>query len=177
MTVHVIGGGGHGKDIFTDLMENDLAGQWFDDDTEWKREGSPCPAIVGINDSRMRALVVERHERKLSVTHRFNMGLGVWIHSAAHVGPDVQIGEHVHINAGVTVTRTTIGKFTTVSPGANICGDVKIGEGVTIGAGATICQFVTVGDGATIGAGAVIPPHTIVPAGETWVGVPARPVR
>lgn len=165
--MNVIGGGGHGIDIFTDLMEHDTHAGWFDTDTEWVQEGKPSPAIVGINDPRMRRVVAERHR----------LTEGRWVHSDAHVGPNVSIGEHVHINAGVTVTRTTLGKFTTVSPGANICGDVKIGETVTIGAGATVCQFVTIGDGATIGAGAVVIPHTNVPAGETWVGVPARAVR
>ena len=62
----------------------------------------------------------------------------------------------------------------TVSPGVTICGDVTIGDRVLIGAGATICDRVTIGADVTIGAGAVVLPETVVPDGETWVGVPAR---
>ena len=49
---------------------------------------------------------------------------------------------------------------------------VAIGRGVYIGANAVVLCGLSIGDGATIGAGAVVT-HD-VPAGETWVGVPAR---
>lgn len=49
---------------------------------------------------------------------------------------------------------------------------VRIGNDVWIGANATILPGVSIGDGAIIGAGAVVT-HD-VPAGETWVGNPAR---
>jgi acetyltransferase-like isoleucine patch superfamily enzyme len=41
--------------------------------------------------------------------------------------------------------------------------------------GATIKPHVTIGDGARIGQGAAVVRD--VPAGETWVGVPARRIR
>ena len=83
-------------------------------------------------------------------------------------------GHGTHINYGVTMTRTTIGHHCTISPGVTICGDVTIGDRVLVGAGATICDRVTIGNDVTIGAGAVVLPETVVPDGETWVGVPAR---
>lgn len=163
----VYGNGGHGQDIADTLQ----IGRFYDDNpdrcnTRMTPPFKLCTEVyIGVNDSRQRRSIVERHRLRQR---------GTWVHPYAVVGPDTRFGEHVHINAGVTITRTTVGAFTTISPGANICGDVTIGETVTIGAGSTICQFCTIGDGATIAAGAVLPPHTNVPCNETWGGVPAR---
>lgn len=83
---------------------------------------------------------------------------------------DVECGYHVHINSGVFATRTTIGNFTTISPGAQIGGDVTIGERCAIGAGAAIRNLVTICDDVTIGAGAVVVRDITEPG--TYVGVP-----
>ncbi|MCW3797511.1 hypothetical protein OMW55_06810 [Sphingomonas sp. BN140010] len=48
----------------------------------------------------------------------------------------------------------------------------RVCRGASIGAGAVILPGLTIGEGAMIGAGAVVT-HD-VPAGETWVGNPAR---
>jgi acetyltransferase-like isoleucine patch superfamily enzyme len=48
----------------------------------------------------------------------------------------------------------------------------RICKKASIGAGAIILPGITVGEGAMIGAGAVV--TNDVPAGETWVGNPAR---
>lgn len=47
-------------------------------------------------------------------------------------------------------------------------------QGASIGAGAILLPGVRIGRGAMIGAGAVVTKS--VPAGETWVGNPARPL-
>ena len=47
-------------------------------------------------------------------------------------------------------------------------------RGASIGGGATILPGITIGEQALIGAGAVVTGD--VPAGETWVGNPARPL-
>ena len=52
--------------------------------------------------------------------------------------------------------------------GANI----KIGKNVWLGAHVVVLPGVEIGDNAVIGAGAVVIKN--VPAGETWLGVPAR---
>ena len=50
--------------------------------------------------------------------------------------------------------------------------NTRVGRGASIGGGAVILPGVTIGERAMIGAGAVVTRN--VPAGETWVGNPAR---
>ena len=47
-----------------------------------------------------------------------------------------------------------------------------VGKGASLGGGAVILPGITIGEGAMIGAGAVVTRD--VPAGETWIGNPAR---
>ena len=83
----------------------------------------------------------------------------------------VTLGDHVHVNTMAQMVRTNVDDFTTISPGAHICGNVEIGEACAIGAGATICERVKIGDFVTVGAGAVVPPYSIIPNGKTVIGV------
>jgi len=81
----------------------------------------------------------------------------------AKIGPHVNVGHNVHIG-----------------PDVLIAGHAQIGGGASIGARAVLWQScavangVTVGEGAVIGMGAQV--RHDVPAGETWVGNPARPL-
>jgi len=83
------------------------------------------------------------------------VGARSWLMKKVHVGHDAAIGDDCEI-----------------APLTSVGGYVQIGNGVKVGQGATFKPYVKVGDGARIGMGAVVTKD--VPAGETWVGNPAR---
>ncbi len=121
--------------------------------------------------------------------------------AGARIGRDCNICAHTFIEGGVTVgDRVTIKNGVFLWDGFVIEDDVFLGpnatftndrfprsqvrvpypttiirRGASIGAGAVILPGVTIGAGAMIGAGAVVTKD--VPAGETWAGNPARPLK
>jgi sugar O-acyltransferase (sialic acid O-acetyltransferase NeuD family) len=103
------------------------------------------------------------------------IGEGALFSPYSTVTSNVRIGRHFHCNLYSYVEHDcVIGDFVTFAPAVRCNGNVKIGEGAYIGAGAIIRQRLSIGAGATIGMGAVVTKD--VPAGETWVGNPARPI-
>lgn len=114
---------------------------------------------------------------------KIGSGVGIWNHCV--VDPGVVIGNNVRIQSHVYISAGTIiegGVF--VGPGTVFLNDKYpprydkedweppiIRKGAVIGGGVVICPGVEVGEGAKIGAGAVVTKS--VPAGETWVGLPA----
>ncbi len=92
--------------------------------------------------------------RRLFIDH----GMGVVIGETAEVGDDVLIYHGV-----------TLGGLSG-QPGKR---HPTIGDGVAIGAGAQVLGPILIGAGARVGANAVV--VAAVPAGETVVGIPARP--
>ena len=112
------------------------------------------------------------------------------------IGTNITLGRHVHINFDCVIldsAEVVIGdnvliapKVCIATPGHNFPPELRRhtttrAEGITIcddvwiGAGAVILPGVTVGEGAIVGAGAVVTKD--VPAGATYVGVPAGDIR
>jgi hypothetical protein len=97
------------------------------------------------------------------------IGKGTQINSTHISDPClITLGKNVTIGGSATITgHYGQGGFLVLAP-------VKIGDGCTIGLRATVLGGVTIGDGAKILPNSVVLPKTVVPAGETWGGVPAQ---
>lgn len=120
------------------------------------------------------ASVVDQSAQK-STFVRVGTGLVVFCRSVITV--DVEIGDHVHINSGCTVSHDSrIGDYSTLSPGVHVCGNVHIGQSVYIGVGASIingtpAKPLIIGDGSYIAAGACVTKD--VEPNCLYAGVPA----
>lgn len=82
----------------------------------------------------------------------------------------IEIGDKVTIGGSATIVAHY------GQNGLLVIAPVKIGTGCTIGLKAVIMGGVTIGDGAKVMPLSVVMPNTIIPAGETWGGVPARKI-
>lgn len=81
-----------------------------------------------------------------------------WLLKHVHVGHDAQIGDDCELAVGTV-----------------IAGHAILEDGVRCGINVSVLPFKRIGKGARIGAGAVVTKD--VPAGEVWVGNPARKLK
>jgi UDP-3-O-[3-hydroxymyristoyl] glucosamine N-acyltransferase len=89
---------------------------------------------------------------------------------------DTMIGEGTRIDNLVQIAHNvSIGRHCLIAGQAGISGSVTLGDHVMLGGQVGIADHLTIGDGAKIAAAAGVM-HD-VPAGERWVGAPAKPVR
>lgn len=89
---------------------------------------------------------------------------------------DTSIGENTKIDNQVQIAHNVrIGRNCVMAAHTGISGSVTIGDGAQFGGRAGVADHITIGDGARIGAAAGVMKD--VPAGETWGGMPAKPIR
>ena len=182
----IIGAGSHATDIKAIAYRNHLTTITEYDDNP--ATGSPAPPgslsgplIIGVNNAQER--------RAIALRFPHLRGAAPLIDPSAIIGPDVHcghgtvvapmatlltqvhLGDHVHVNYHASMTRCTIDDYTTVSPGAVICGDVTIGQAVLVGAGSVIADRCVIGDDVIIAAGAILPPESVIPDGAKCIGV------
>lgn len=86
------------------------------------------------------------------------IGEGSHIDNLCHIGHNCRIGSHVVMAAF-----------------AGVSGSSDVGDGVQFGGRVGLKDHVRIGTGARIAAGAAV--LSDVPAGETWAGYPAKPIR
>jgi sugar O-acyltransferase (sialic acid O-acetyltransferase NeuD family) len=176
-------------DDSADLQGQSVAGLPVLGGLEIARDRKDLGVVVTVGNPR-------RYDVKRMIVDRLDLGPDRYvtlIHPQASVGTEVSIGEGSVILAGCVVTHgVRMGKHVAAMPNAVITHDADLGDYVILGAGAKLGGGVTVGAGAYIGSGALIRESTVigasamigmgavvvndVPPGETWVGVPARPL-
>jgi acetyltransferase-like isoleucine patch superfamily enzyme len=122
------------------------------------------------------------------------IGAFVEIQKNAVVGKKCKISSHSFICEGVTIgdqsfighsvvfindnnprSVTAEGRMENDKDWAPRLVKTSVGKNVAIGSNVTILGGITIGDGAMIGAGSVVTKN--VPAGEVWVGNPAKFLR
>ena len=160
---------------------------------EQAAEQHPDAKIVGgIGSPKIRELLMNKaavcgfsfetlvHPR-VEMSKWVEMGVGVVICAGNILTTNIRLGAHVHINLDCTIGHDVVlDDYTTLAPGVHLSGCVHCGKRVYIGTGAVIINGtqenpITIGDDAIIGAGACVTKS--IPAGQTWVGVPAKPLK
>jgi UDP-3-O-[3-hydroxymyristoyl] glucosamine N-acyltransferase len=85
------------------------------------------------------------------------------------IGAGSKLDDHVHVAHNCRVGRGVV-----IAAQTGLSGSVVVGDGAVIGGQVGVVEHVTIGAGARIGAQSGV--HRDVPAGETWLGSPARPI-
>lgn len=100
------------------------------------------------------------------------IGNNVTVKCGVQIWDGITIEDEVFIGANVTFTNDKYPQ--SKNPDWELLRTV-IKKGASIGAGSTILPGLTIGENAVVGAGSVVTKD--IPAGELWVGNPARFVR
>lgn len=156
---------------------------------EVAREHDIDKGIVAIGDNYIRYKVA-RKVREMNPDFTFVKA----IHPSARIGKNVTIGEGTVIMAGVIINNdcvvgescflatnssldhdSSVGNFSSFSPGVTTGGNVVIGSCTAVGLGANILHGKSIGNHTMVGAGALVVKD--VDNNVVTYGVPARVIR
>lgn len=148
-------------------------------------------AVIGIGAPDIRRMVAERWDLcftwvtlchpTATVARDATLGAGTVLFPQTVIGPAVQIGRHVVVNVGASVSHDgEIGDYALLGPGVRLAGHVAVGSGAYVGCGAVTRGGrpdvpLRIGHDAVVGAGAAV--VTDIAPGVRVAGVPARPMR
>ena len=156
-----------------------------------RRQFPKAKLVSGIGSPMTRHKLVEKAEAvgfefetiihpRVECSEWVDIGLGTVICAGNILTVNIVLGKHVQINLDCTIGHDVIMEdYTTLAPGVHVSGWVHFGKRVYVGTGAVFINGtkekpLVIGDDAIIGAGACVTKP--VPAGETWGGVPAKPL-
>lgn len=122
-------------------------------DGSWTQLPHPYGVAIGDNVHIGSGCVIHRGRRTDTI-----IGSGCRIGPLCHLGHNCELGEHAVVITGSVLNGSTF-----------------VGTGAYIGSNATTREGSVIDDGGRLGMGSVLLGH--IPAGETWVGVPARRMR
>lgn len=104
-----------------------------------------------------------------------SVGAGSIILAGTVLTADVKVGAHVVVMPNCTLTHDdVIEDYVTIAAGVSLGGGVRLGAASYLGMNASVRQRVNIGEGALVGMAAAV--LSDIPAGETWVGLPAAPL-
>lgn len=140
--------------------------------------------VIGIADTRAKQRIAQRlDERSLTfvsvihpsafIANGVRVAPGAVINAGAAIAYDTVIEDHAMVNLNATIGHDCVlGRFSTIAPGANIAGRVRLGEGCDVGMNATVGKGLEVGEWSAIGPGTVVIRNIV--AGQHVFGNPAR---
>jgi UDP-3-O-[3-hydroxymyristoyl] glucosamine N-acyltransferase len=89
---------------------------------------------------------------------------------------DTVLGENTKIDNLVQIAHNVrVGRNCVMAAHTGVSGSVTIGDGAQLGGRVGIADHITIGAGARLAASAGV--MNDIPAGETWGGIPAQPIR
>ncbi len=148
-----------------------------------------CRVFVAIGDNDARRVVADKVRELVpgivfaTVIHpsaviceEGSVGTGAFVAAGAIVGVGAKVGDFAILNTRASLDHhSALGAFASMAPASATGGDTRIGAGAHIGMGAMVHHGVTIGAHSLLGSLALA--NKDVPAGEVWVGNPARLIK
>lgn len=156
---------------------------------EWLLQQNELAVVFGIGAPGIKQTVQKRLSQNASLHYPnimhpnarlhapdlIQMGKGNVITDGCILTTNISIGSFNLFNLNTTIGHDVVtGDFCSIMPGVNISGGAQLRNLVYIGTGAKLIKASTLDEGCVVGAGAVV--HSDVPAGQTFVGVPAKSI-